>query len=129
MALFSRILVGLIGLLSLFSAAQHWFGIEALVNERGLHAIGDIGRANMRADVGGIFVGIGLFAIMAAWKENRIWLTATILLVSGALLGRFISVAIDGYTPRVGAPILVEAMVIAALALAYWSWGKKPEGL
>jgi hypothetical protein len=129
MALCSRILVGLIGLLSLFSAAQHWFGIEALVNERGLQAIGDVGRANMRADVGGIFVGIGLFAIMAAWKESRMWLSATILLVGGALLGRFISVAIDGYTPRVGAPMLIEAIVIAIFAFAYFWWGKKPEGL
>jgi hypothetical protein len=129
MALFSRILVGLIGLLSLFPAAQHWFGIEALVNERGLQAISDIGRANMRADVGGMFLGIGLFAIIAAWKEDRIWLTATILLVGGALLGRFISIAIDGYTLRVGAPMLVEAIVIAIFAFAYWLWGKKPEGL
>jgi len=129
MALFSRILVGLIGLLSLLSTAQHWFAIEALPTERGLQAIGDIGRANLRADVGGVFLGIGLFAIIAAWQQNRIWLTATTLLVGGALLGRFVSVAIDGYSPRVGLPMLVEAIVIAIFAFAYRSWGKKPEGL
>lgn len=129
MALVSRILVGLIGLLSLLSTAQHWFGIEALPSERGLQAIGDIGRANLRADVGGVFLGIGLFGIIAAWQQNRLWLTATTLLVGGALLGRFVSVAIDGYSPRVGSPMLVEAIVIAIFAFAFWSWGKKPEGL
>lgn len=129
MALFSRILVGIIGLLSLFSAARHWFGIEALVGERGLQAIGDIGRANLRADVGGVFLGIGLFAIFAARRQSRVWLAASTLLVGGALLGRFVSVAIDGYSPKVGLPMLVEAIVIGIFTFAYWSWGKKPEGL
>lgn len=125
----SRILVGLIGIVSLYSATQHWFNIEILVAERGLQAIGEIGRANLRADVGGIFLGIGLFAIIAAWQQSRIWLTATILLVSGALMGRFISVVIDGYSSRVGPPMVIEAIVIAILVFTYWSWGKKPEGL
>lgn len=129
MALISRVLVGLIGLLSLLSVAQHWFKIDSLVTERGLQAIGDIGRANIRADIGGIFLGIGLFAIIAAWQQSRLWLTATMLLVGGALLGRFVSVAIDGYSPRVGSPMAVEAAVIAALFFAHWVWGKKPEGL
>lgn len=129
MALISRILVGLIGLLSLLSVVQHWFRLETLVAERGLQVIGDIGRANMRADVGGIFLGIGLFALIAAWQQSRIWLSATILLVGGALLGRFVSIAIDGYSPRVGSPMIVEAVVIGILLFAYWTWGKKPEGL
>lgn len=129
MTLVPRILVGLIGLLSLLSTAQHWFGIESLPSESGLQAIGDIGRANLRADVGGFFLGIGLFAIIAAWQQSRVWLAASTLLVGGALLGRFVSVAIDGYSPRVGSPMLVEAIVIATFAFAYRSWGKKPEGL
>lgn len=129
MALFSRILVGLIGLLSLLSTIRHWFWIEALISERGLQAIGDIGRANLRADIGGIFLGIGMFAMIAAWQQSRLWLTATILLVGGALLGRFVSVTIDGVSPPVGAPIIVEAIVIAILAFAYRLWSKKPEGL
>jgi hypothetical protein len=128
-ALISRILVGLIGFLSLLSVAQHWFRLETLAAERGLQAIGGIGRANMRADVGGIFLGIGLFSMIAAWQQSRTWLTATILLVSGALLGRFVSVAIDGYSPRVGAPMLAEGIVVAILVFAYRAWGKKPEGL
>ncbi len=72
MTLVPRILVGLIGLLSLLSTAQHWFGIESLPSESGLQAIGDIGRANLRADVGGFFLGIGLFAIIAAWQQSRV---------------------------------------------------------
>jgi hypothetical protein len=129
MALFSRILVALAGLMSLVSAIQHWFRVESLVNERGIQAIGDIGRANVRADVGGIFLGIALFALLAAWTRSRIWLSATLLLVGSALLGRFVSVALDGYSPRTGSPMIVEAVVIGILLFADWSWRKKPEGL
>jgi hypothetical protein len=96
---------------------------------RRIQAVGDIGRANIRADVGGIFIGIGLFAIIAAARQDRTWLLAAILLTCGAFLGRFVSVAIDGYSPRVGSPMAVEAIVIAIYLFAYWSWGKKPEGL
>lgn len=129
MALISRILVGLLGILALLPVMQHWFNIDALVAERGLQAVGDIGRANIRADVGGIFLGIGLFAIIAAAKQSKTWLLATMLLTASALLGRFVSVALDGYSARVGSPMLVEAVVIAIYLFAYWSWVKKPEGL
>jgi hypothetical protein len=119
----------LIGLASLLSVWSHWFKIDAPATQLGLQAIGDVGRANVRADIGDIFLGIGLFAIIAAWQKNRLWLSAAILLVSGALLGRFISIAINGYSPRVGVPMLVDGLVIANLIFAYWAWGEKPEGL
>jgi hypothetical protein len=129
MVVFSRLLVSLIGLASLLAVWSHWFRIDTLAAERGIQAVGDIGRANVRADVGGLFLCIASFAFVAAWKKSRLWLTATILLVGSALLGRFVSLGIEGYSAPVGSPMLVEAVVIAILALAYWSWGKKPEGL
>jgi hypothetical protein len=129
MILVSRLLVGLIGLASLLAVWSHWFDIAMLAPERGIHAIDDIGRANIRADVGGLFLCIALFALIAAWQCSRTWLIVVFALVGSALLGRFVSVAIDGFSARVGTPMLVEAIVIAVLGVAYWSWGKKPEGL
>jgi hypothetical protein len=129
MILVSRLLVGLIGLASLLAVWSHWFDIAMLAPERGIHAIDDIGRANIRADVGGLFLCIASFALIAAWQCSRTWLIVVFTLVGSALLGRFVSVAIDGFSARVGTPMLVEAIVIAVLGVAYWSWGKKPEGL
>lgn len=129
MALVSRILVGLIGIMALLGVGPHWFRLQHLPVERGMQALGDIGRANVRADVGGLFLAIALFAFIAAAKQSRTWALAAMLLVGSALFGRFVSLAIDGFGPRVGAPIAIEAGVVAIFALAYWSWGKKPEGL
>ena len=74
-------------------------------------------------------LAIALFAFIAAAKQSRTWALAAMLLVGSALVGRFVSLAIDGFGPRVGAPIAIEAMIVAIFALAYWAWGKKPEGL
>jgi hypothetical protein len=129
MLLASRIWVSLIGLLSIISAMPHWFRVEGLAAQRGVHALGLIGRANVRADMRGMFLAIGMFALIASYRKSKTWLLATILLPAFAILGRFVSIGIDGYEPRVLQPILIELAVIALLSLAYQVWKKVPEGL
>ena len=129
MILLSRALVCIIGLLSLLSVWPHWFNLDGLVVDRGIQAIGVIGRANIRADIGGIFLSIGLFSLVAAIQKSPQWLLAAILLTGGALFGRFVSVFQDGYSTRVGSPMLIEAAVIAIFLAAYRIWKKSPEGL
>lgn len=125
----SRILVAIIGLLSLFSVYQHWFDVKSLVESRGIETVGAIGAANIRADIGGLFLAIGVFAFIAAWKRSSTWLAATWLLPALALLGRFVSLAFDGGSERVFEPIVVEAIVLTLLGGVYLYWKKVPEGL
>jgi hypothetical protein len=129
MSLITRGLVALIGMLSLLSVYQHWFVVESLEQARGIKAIGAIGAANIRADIGGLFLAIGLFALIAAFKRDATWLLATLLLPALALTGRFVSAAIDGLSPRVVEPMVVEAIVLAILGAIYLYWKKAPEGL
>jgi hypothetical protein len=129
MMLFSRTLVAVIGLLSLLSVFQHWFAVEVLVETRGIETVGAIGAANIRADIGGLFLAIAVFAFVAAWKRSTIWLLATWLLPALALLGRLISLGLDGVSPRVVEPIAVEAVVLTILGAIYFYWKKVPEGL
>lgn len=124
-----RILVAIIGAVALLGVAQHWFSLDAVFAERGMQAVGDIGRANLRADVGGLFLGIGALTLFAAIRQHRGALIAAMVLLSATLVGRFVSIAIDGFSAPVAPPIIVEAVLIAILGVAYWAWGKKPEGL
>jgi hypothetical protein len=89
----SRAVVCMIGLLSLLSVGQHWFRIESLLAERGLSVAGDIGRANIRADIRGLFLAISMFCIFAAVRSSKTALLAAIALIGSALLGRFVSIA------------------------------------
>ncbi len=129
MMFFSRTLVAVIGLLSLISVFQHWFAVETLVEARGIETVGAIGAANIRADIGGLFLAIAVFAFIAAWKRSTIWLLATWLLPALALFGRFISIGMDGASPRVIEPMVVEAIVLTILGVIYFYWRKVPEGL
>jgi hypothetical protein len=129
MLLASRIWVSIIGLLSILTVLPHWFRVEGLVDERGVQALGAIGRANVRADMGGMFLAIGILALIASYKRSTSWLLATIVVPASALVGRFVSIGLDGYVQRVLEPIIVEVAVLALLATAYRVWKKVPEGL
>lgn len=129
MRIFTRILVAVIGVVALLGVGQHWFDLDAVHAQRGMLAMGDVGKANLRADVGGLFLGISMLTIFAAVRQNRPALLAATVLLSATLLGRFVSVAIDGFSAPVGPPMAVEAVLIVILLFAYRVWGKKPEGL
>lgn len=129
MRMIFRILVGVMGLLSLQGAWHHWFNVAALADERGMKALGNIGQANIRADVGGIFLAIGVFSIIAAWKQSRHWALAAIIAVGSTLAGRFVSIGLDGYSARIMQPITIEAVVLAVLLGGWFVWRKAPEGL
>jgi hypothetical protein len=129
MVIVSRILIAIIGVLALLGVGQHWFELDAVAAERGMQAVGDIGRANLRADVGGLFLGISCLTLFAAARQNRGALLVAASLLAATLLGRFVSVAIDGFSAPVALPMVVEAILITILLFAYRAWGKKPEGL
>ena len=129
MTIISRAIVAVIGIFALLGVGQHWFSLDVVATERGMQAVGDIGRANVRADVGGLFLGISCLTLFAAGRQNKSALLAAALLLAATLFGRFVSLIIDGYSAPVAPPMIVEAIVIAILLYAYRDWGKKPEGL
>jgi hypothetical protein len=129
MIIVSRILVAIIGVIALLGVGQHWFDLDAVAIERGMQAVGDIGRANLRADVGGLFLGISGLTLFAAVRQHQGAILAAIVLLGATLIGRFVSIAIDGYSAPVAPPMIVEAVLIAILLFVYRAWGKKPEGL
>lgn len=124
-----RILVAAIGVLAMLGVGQHWFDLDAVTAERGMQAIGDIGRANLRADVGGLFLGISGLTLFAAVRQHQGAILVATVLLGATLIGRFVSIAIDGYSAAVAPPMVVEAILIAILLFVYRAWGKKPEGL
>lgn len=124
------ILVGIVGLLSILTAFQHWFQLDVVAAQRGIESSTVAGNANIRADVGGLFLAIGLFMLIAAWKRSRQWALAALVLILSALIGRLISLTIDGAGSGIWPPILVELLFAAMMFVASRLWtGKTPEGL
>jgi hypothetical protein len=115
-----RALVGLSGLLSILMVLGLWFGMERILPTIGLMtndlAGGLVGRATVRADIAGLFGGMGLAMLIAAYRESRAWAGAALLFVSVALAGRLTGLALDGAPAEVIPPIVIEAFTVALLA-------------
>lgn len=119
MAKTARALVILMGLISLATALALWFRIETIMPQLGLAvtdlADGLVGRATLRADIAGLFGGMGIALILAGVRQSRAWANVTLLFVSCAIAGRMMSVVLDGAAPATWPPIVIEATVIAVL--------------
>ena len=118
----ARLLVGLIGTVSVLMALALWFNMEALVPQLGIVPMGTLGRATVRADIAGLFMGIGLMMTMAAWKMSRSWAYGALVLVGSAVAGRLAGVLVDGGSPEIWPPILIEALAILILLWARSIW-------
>ena len=118
---------GLVGLMALFLFAmgvQFWFALDASAAQFQIEAAGALGRASIRADVGAFFLSVGLFCAYAAWKQCGGAAAAAALLFGLALLGRLVTLAMDGPAPGAVPPMVVEAVSVAILMWARSIWTK-----
>lgn len=119
MAKAARALVVLMGLGSLLITLGLWLQPEAVMPKIGLAATdlaqGLVGRATVRADIAGLFGGMGIALLLAGVRQSRHWATTTLLFASLAIIGRFVSLGLDGQSPQSWPPIIVEAAIILIL--------------
>lgn len=114
-----RVMVGLVGL---FNIA---LGLGFLIDpaQSGLRffltSLGTQGLATMRADFTAFFVTGGTFALVGAWRARRGPLLVPLMLIGIAISGRAISLIADGAPGKAFPPMVVEALMIALLALGW----------
>ncbi len=112
----ARGLAGLIGVLAVLLALRIWAGPAEPAMQLGLQAVGGLGLATLRADVGGFFAAGGLFALAGAIRGEGRLLTVPLVLLGLALVGRTITVFLDGWEAAMLQPMIVEAVLVAILA-------------
>jgi ribonuclease Z len=81
----------------------------------GLEAIGPMGRASLRADLGGLFAALALLCGAAAWTQLRSWQLAAAAVMGAIVAGRGIA-WIAGGPSGDAASFAVEIAVFAILA-------------
>ncbi|MEN9288905.1 MAG: hypothetical protein RL764_2087 [Pseudomonadota bacterium] len=115
----ARALVVLMGVVSLATALGLWFRVDDIMPKIGLAASdlagGLAGRATVRADIAGLFGGMGIALLLAGLRQSRHWANVALIFVSVAISGRLISLLIDGAAPAIWPPIFIEAAIIAVL--------------
>ena len=87
---------------------QFFFAPEAAAQAFGLEAAGAAGIVSLRADLGGLFVGLALLCWAAAWTKKRTWLFAAALVLVAIAGGRSIGWMADGVAEGELAKMAVE---------------------
>ncbi len=125
MVMFSRLLVALIGLLFLVVGAGLWLNTADAAAQMGLVDLAAAGFGTVRADIGGFFIGGGIIQIIAAMRRDSGLLWPVQLLVLLALLGRTLTLVING---PVAAGVPSMGFELAILLLLVWcksTWNKE----
>ena len=125
----ARPIVALMGLASIGMALALWVGMDGVLPRLGIApndlASGLVGRATVRADIAGLFGGMGLAMLIAAQRLSRTWTNAVLIFASTAITGRFVSLILDGASAVVWPPIAIEAISIMILL---WFRSSLPAG-
>ncbi len=119
MQLAMRIVIGIAGVIGLLIAARLWMAPEEMAAQLGLAPQGPLGFATIRADMGGFFAAGGAFALAAAIKGRGALLLPSVVLIALALMGRLITAAINGFTPDMAPPLLIEAVLLLLFAAGW----------
>lgn len=113
-----RIAVGLVGLFNLLLGLGFLFSPIQLAARFALSPIGTQGLATIRADFPAFFFTGAIFAMIGAWRADPKPLLVPLVLLSSALAGRFVSIAIDGMVSTTFPPMIAEALMIGIILLA-----------
>ncbi|HEY7641143.1 MAG TPA: MBL fold metallo-hydrolase [Steroidobacteraceae bacterium] len=109
-----RILVALIGLLFAALGLHFWLAPGAAALRFHLAAVGTAGYTTLRADLGGLFVALGVLCLAGAWMRRRALLLSAALVLAAIVLGRTIALVAAGGAADVPA-FAIELGAIAAL--------------
>ena len=119
-----RVIIGLIGLFNITIGLGFLLAPEKLAAAFFLEPLGTQGMATLRADFPGFFIGASVFALFGAWTGQARPLLVPILMLSLALFGRFVSLALDGMAPTAAQPMIAEAVMITLLVLGWRNFDK-----
>ncbi|WP_310473742.1 DUF4345 family protein [Sandarakinorhabdus sp.] len=119
-----RVVIGLIGVFNIAIGLGFLLNPAQLAGQFFLSPLGSQGLATLRADFPGFFITGGVFALIGALKKNGDALAVPLLLLTIAIVGRAVSLALDGASPTAYPPMVAEAVMIAALLLARRSFAR-----
>ena len=127
MVMLSRVLLAAMGLMFLVVGAGLWLNTGEAAANMGLVDLAAAGLGTVRADIAGFFIGGGVIQIIAAIRRDPDLLWPVQLLVLLALLGRTVTLILDG---PVAAGIPSMGIELALLVLLFWckkSWSTQSD--
>jgi ribonuclease Z len=112
-----RVLTGLIGLLFFLMGLMFLLAPSQMAGQFAVLAQGSAGFSTLRADLGALFLGMALFALLGAIGASNRWFTVPLALLCFIALGRMVNLLLDGYSRGSAQALALELVFIAILGL------------
>ena len=116
-----RVVVGVFGALGALALLQLWLHPAKIAAGLGLVGQGWQGQSALRSEVAGFFGAAGLLSLAGAVRNDRRLLVGPLVLIAIAFAGRFVMIALDGWSSTVVPAIVVEAVLLAIYLAGYRS--------
>ena len=112
----SRLIVAFSALFFAGVGLEFWIAPEQGARRFALEAAGAAGITALRADLGGLFMGLAVLCTAASRTNRRPWILAAMLVLISIVVGRSISWVANGGVGNDGFELAIELAVIGALA-------------
>lgn len=111
----TRILVALVALTFLAVGTAFWVVPEQAASQFGIEAVRGVGMVNIRADLGGLFVGLGLLCAAGAITRRRAGVIAAAVILAAVVLGRTVGWFLDGHAEIGLRELAIELVALFAV--------------
>ena len=111
-----KVVVGLIGLMLAVGLGLRWMFVPVVVGAELGITLGDIvALSTARADLGGMFLGVGTLCAFGLRSGEGRWLQAAAVLIGAVAVGRALGLVLDGYATQLLVFLVVELVMVGAL--------------
>jgi hypothetical protein len=117
-----RILTSVLGVAALLAVAALWLWPDGSAPTFGLTLGGAVARATVRADLAGLFLGLGIFSLLASAYQSADHARTALILTGAVVLGRVVNLAIVGIAPALIPPLGVELVMMAVYYAGMRTW-------
>lgn len=116
-----QIIIGILAALTLLQALWMAFDPQMTQAAMGIEATNGnlLGLSSLRADVAGLFLGLGVMLALGLWQRNSTWFLAVALLMGTIAFGRLVGFVADGVTGMAVTNFVIEIVVIGLMWLAH----------
>lgn len=114
----SRILVNVVGVLTLLGALGFMFSPASMEPDFSVVPTRLDGWGTLRADLGGSLLAITLFTFAGARPGKSQWLWVPVIFMAAFLLGRVVHILIDGISQPAIRSVVIEAVVLVVMELS-----------
>ena len=125
----SRALVSLVAVTFAVVGLGFWFATQQMAQMFGIDGVSGTGLVSLRADYGGLFLGVAVLCAGGAWAQRRAWLIAASVILTAAVVGRLIGGIMGGVAGIGVRDLAIELIALAMLTHYARSLGTEGDGV